>query len=208
MIRFIIVFSLLIIITVDIFAQAGMCDESDPFCTSDVYTFPAATNTTAQSGPNYGCLMTQPNPAWYHMKIAEPGFLQIKMFSTPSRDIDFICWGPFLDPISPCVTQLTANKTVDCSYSTAATEFCDIPNGQVGEYYILLITNYSNQPCNITFEKSAGVGETDCTILPPPVGNNGPLCVHDNLQLTADDVNNATYYWTGLMALCRISRTP
>ncbi len=195
--RFIIILSLLSIITIEVFAQAGMCDESDPFCTSNIYTFPAATNTTAQSGPNYGCLMTQPNPAWYHMKIAEPGFLQIKMYSTPSRDIDFICWGPFLDPISPCVTQLTANKTVDCSYSTAATEYCDIPNGQVGEYYILLITNYSNQPCNITFEKSAGVGETDCTILPPPVGNNGPLCVHDNLQLTADDVNNATYYWTG-----------
>ncbi|PIY30944.1 MAG: hypothetical protein COZ08_10065, partial [Bacteroidetes bacterium CG_4_10_14_3_um_filter_42_6] len=76
-------------------------------------------------------------------------------------------------------------------------EYCDIPSGQVGEYYILLITNYSNQPCNITFEKSAGTGATDCTILPPPVGNNGPLCVHDNLQLTADDVNNATYYWTG-----------
>ena len=180
------------------YAQAGMCADSDPFCTSNVYTFPAGTNTgQGQPGPNYGCLATTPNPAWYHMKIAEPGYLQIKMFSTPSRDIDFICWGPFEDPISPCVTQLTANKTVDCSYSTASIEYCDIPSGQVGEYYILLITNYSNQPCNITFEKSAGTGATDCTILPPPVGNNGPLCVHDNLQLTADDVNNATYYWTG-----------
>ncbi len=180
------------------YAQAGLCEDSDPFCTSNIYTFPAGVNTgQGQSGPNYGCLGSTPNPAWYHMKIATAGYLQIKMYSTPSRDIDFICWGPFVDPVTPCVTQLTANKTVDCSYSTAATEFCDIPNGQVGEYYILLITNYSNQPCNITFEKSGGVGETDCTIVPPPVGNNGPLCVHDNLQLTADDVNNATYYWTG-----------
>ncbi len=181
-----------------IYAQAGLCEDSDPFCTSNIYTFPAGVNTgNGQAGPNYGCLGSTPNPAWYHMKIAEAGMLQIKMYSTPSKDIDFICWGPFVDPISPCVTQLTSNKIVDCSYSTAATEYCNIPNGQVGEYYILLITNFSNQPCNITFEKSGGVGETDCTIVPPPVGNNGPLCVHDNLELTADDVNNATYYWTG-----------
>ncbi len=196
--RFLLIFSILALLGVEVFAQAGMCDESDPFCTSNIYTFPAGVNTgSGQPGPNYGCLITRPNPAWYHMKIAEPGMLQIKMFSTPSKDIDFICWGPFSDPITPCVTQLTANKTVDCSYLTATTEYCNIPNGQVGEFYILLITNFSNQACNITFEKSGGVGETDCTILPPPVSNNGPLCVHDNLQLTADNVNNATYYWSG-----------
>lgn len=181
-----------------IFAQAGMCEDSDPFCTSNIYTFPAGVNTgTAQPGANYGCLSTRPNPAWYHMRIAEPGPLTIRMFSTPLRDIDFICWGPFTDPVTPCVAALTANKIVSCSYSTAATEYCQIPNGQVGEYYILLITNFSNLSCNITFEKSGGVGETDCTIIPPPVGNNGPLCVHQNLYLTADNVNNASYYWTG-----------
>jgi hypothetical protein len=36
---------------------------------------------------------------------------------------------------------------------------------EVGEYYILMITNYSNQPCNITFTKTEGVGETDCDIV-------------------------------------------
>ena len=177
--------------------QAGNCENSDPFCTSSIYTFPAGVGTTAQSGPNYGCLNSQPNPAWYHMKIAISGSLQIKMFSTPSRDIDFICWGPFNDPYDPCTAGLTANKIVDCSYSTSATEYCDISNGQVGEYYILLITNYSNLPCNITFQKTSGSGETDCTIVPPPISNNGPLCVHDNLLLQADTINNANYAWTG-----------
>ena len=180
------------------YGQAGLCEDSEPFCTSDTYTFPAGVNTgTAQSGANYGCLATRPNPAWYHMRIATSGDIRIHMFSQPSRDIDYICWGPFTDPHDPCVSQLTGNMEVDCSYSTAASEYCYIPNGQVGEYYILLITNYSNLACDITFEKTSGSGETDCTIIPPPVSNNGPLCVGDNLQLYADDVNNATYHWTG-----------
>lgn len=182
----------------NLFSQGDFCDESEPFCTSNLYSFPAGVNSgTAQSGPNYGCLGTQPNPAWYHMRIAESGDINIRMFSTPSRDIDFICWGPFSDPIEPCVTQLTGNMIVDCSYSTAATEYCYIPNGQVDEYYILLITNYSNNACDITFEKVAGTGETDCTIVPPPIGSNSPLCYGDNIQFWADNFTNATYLWSG-----------
>ncbi len=190
--------TLIILISNNIFGQAGTCEISDPFCTSSIYTFPAGVNTgTAQSGPNYGCLVTQPNPAWYHMKIAVAGNINIYMSTVPLKDIDFICWGPFTDPYDPCASSLTNNMIVDCSYSPNPTENCYIPNGQVEEYYILLITNYSNQACDITFQKTSGSGETDCTIVPPPVSNNGPLCIHDNLELYADFVNNATYDWTG-----------
>ena len=63
-------------------------------------------------------------------------------------------------------------------------------------------------PCNITFEKTSGTGETDCTIVPPPVSNNGPLCVHDNLQLFADTINNATYFWTGPAGFSSTQQNP
>lgn len=177
--------------------QGTMCQTSEPFCTGTIYTFPAGTTGYAQPGAYYGCLQTQPAPAWYHMLIEDPGNITIYMFSTPLVDIDFICWGPFSDPYDPCVAGLTANKVVDCSYSPNPTEYCDIPNGQTGEYYILLITNYSQQQCNITFSQTAGNGSTDCTILPPPVSNNGPLCVGETLELYASFVVNATYYWSG-----------
>ena len=174
------------------------CHRSLPFCTDLTYNFPAGVNSgSGQSGPSYGCLGSTPNPAWYHMKIAIAGSLTIKMFSTPARDIDFILWGPFDDPLSPCAGGLTANKIIDCSYSTAPIEFCDISNGILGKYYILLITNYSNQPCNITFQKTAGTGATDCTIVPPPIGSNSPLCYGEDILLTADDFAGATYQWTG-----------
>ncbi len=191
------------------FGQAAMCEDSDPFCTGNIYTFPAGVNTgTAQSGPNYGCLGSEPNPAWYHMKIAVDGDINIFMSTVPLKDIDFICWGPFADPYDPCASSLTGNMIVDCSYSPNPTENCYIPNGLVGEYYILLITNYSNSPCNITFQKTSGSGETDCTIVPPPVSNNSPLCVHETLELYADLVNNATYEWNGPAGFTSTQQNP
>lgn len=196
--RFILVGVISIFIVFKAFCQGDFCIESDPFCTSDLYIFPAGVNSgEAELGPDYGCLATQPNPAWYHMKIAVGGNITIEMSSNPSEDIDYICWGPFSDPITPCYDQLVANKIVDCSYLVASTETCFIPDTQVGEYYILLITNYSNSPCDITYEKISGTGETDCSIVPPPIGSNSPICVGETLQLWADDYEGATYSWTG-----------
>lgn len=179
-------------------AQVGnnMCEGALPFCTGTSYSFPAGVNAgTGQTGPYYACLTTRPNPAWYYMKIALPGMIQITMHSEPSEDIDFCCWGPF-DSQNAC-GQLTSNKVVDCSYSQAATEVVDIANAVQGKYYIMVITNFSNDPCNIIFSQTGGLGATDCTILPPAAANDGPLCVGEVLHLAAANMNNAVYHWTG-----------
>ena len=178
------------------------CHVSFPFCTNSIYEFPAGVNTYAQVGPNYECLWNQPNPAWYHLKILDPGSITIFIKSVPSRDIDFCLWGPFTDPISPCPMNntnggLTGSKVVSCSYSSSHTENAIIQNGKTGEYYILVITNFSNNPCNIIFQKTGGTGTTDCTILPPPATSNSPLCVGGTLQLNAALVGGAAYHWTG-----------
>ena len=82
----------------------------------------------------------------------------------PLVDIDFICWGPFADTITMC-DSLTAAYVEDCSYSPNPTETCDIINAVTGQFYVLLITNYSNQICNIDFSQTGGNGTTDCCIL-------------------------------------------
>jgi uncharacterized protein (TIGR02145 family) len=150
--------------------QNDSCQTSLPFCGSDSYTFPAGVNSgTAQSGPNYNCLSTQPNPAWYYMQVGDPGDIIIYMYSTPERDIDFCCWGPFTTPTGACDGGLTGDKVVDCSYSGSATETCTINDAQTGEFYILLITNFSNQECDITFQQTnygqPGAGTTNCNIV-------------------------------------------
>jgi len=146
------------------------CQTAAPFCGSDAYTFPAGVNTgNAQLGPDYNCLATQPNPAWYYMQVGNSGNIIIYMFSTPAEDIDFCCWGPFSSPTGACEGELTAINVVDCSYSPNAFETCTITNAQSGEFYILLITNFSNNLCNITFQQNnigePNAGTTNCNIV-------------------------------------------
>jgi gliding motility-associated-like protein len=196
---------------------SNSCAGADPFCTGSTYNFPAGVNAgSGETGPNYGCLYSEPNPVWYYLKIATPGDIMISMSSSASVDIDFACWGPFTSPTTPCTAQLTATGTswssdnphgsypypygnlVDCSYNSAASEICYIPNGVVGQYYLLMITNFSNQVTNIIFSQTSGSGATDCSIVAPPVTNNGPVCAGQTIQLhVSNPVTGATYAWTG-----------
>ena len=60
--------------------QSANCIDSDPFCTGINYVFPASVGAgSAEDGPDYGCLVTQPNPVWYHMQIDDPGDLFLEM---------------------------------------------------------------------------------------------------------------------------------
>ncbi len=190
------------------------CETAFPFCTDNgLYQFPAGVDSGSPCGPttsspcsdpyactgtpgqSSNCLSTAPNPAFYYMRIDEPGDLNIFMHSTPQVDIDFDCWGPFSDITTAC-DALACSNIVDCGYSTSANEYCHINNAQHGQYYILLITNYSNDPCNISFE-NIGTGTTDCDILPPLVANDGPYCEGETIHLTANGLPGASYSWTG-----------
>jgi PKD repeat protein len=200
-------------------ADNANCDSAEPFCTgTGLYDFPAGVNSGSPCGTVYNascnepyycphstyshpgqdnCLSTAPNPAFYFLRIDQSGTLNIEMYSTPAVDIDFDCWGPFSDMNTAC-SQLSCYNIVDCSYSTAATETCHIPNAQSGQYYVLLITNFSNSTCNISFQATgSSTATTDCTLLPPLVENGGPYCVGETIQLTANTTVNASYSWTG-----------
>ena len=217
------IISLLLVIKLS--AQGVDCSSATQFCTGTTSTYPANTNVTSPDPgtyPNYGCLCTMPNPAWYYMKVETPGNFLIHISTVPLHDVDFICWGPFDSLSYACSNQLTGNCTgcngpcpnntsnpsfypsgniMDCSYSVNSTEDCHINNAVAEKYYMLLITNYSNIPCNIIFSQTntgqPGAGSTYCDLMPPPIANNGPLCVGDSLKLTATAVDSANYNWTG-----------
>ena len=201
--------------------RANHCMDAEPFCTTNVYNFPALNSGVSWSGPNYGCLGNSPmskQSFWYYMKVGVAGNITIKMQA--SFDIDFALWGPFNNETDPCPTSsgqagmLTANCSScpnntsqpnfypsgnlhDCSFDPASYEFAHVVNGQVGQYFILLITNYAGSSGNITFQKYAGNGETDCSIMPPLVNNDGPFCVGDAIHLTANGQAGASYSWSG-----------
>jgi gliding motility-associated-like protein len=211
-------------------AATDSCSQAAPFCAniagSGGITFPAATDGTntagsgpsAQPGPSYGCLSSTPNPAWYYLQVANAGTLVLTIAGSASNDVDFICWGPFTSPTAPCATGLTgacssfgtptnttnapcSGNIVDCSYSTSPTETCTINNATVGQYYLILITNFEDMPQNINLNQTGGNGSTNCNIVTCGItaSNTGPYCVGQTISLGATTTNTTatTYSWSG-----------
>ena len=180
------------------------CATADPFCTTDVVNFyiDASVTGSCESGPDYGCMTpyTARPPYWYYMKIGVAGTFTIQITNSNNNDLDFCCWGPFSDPVTPCTSQLTSDKIIDCDSPYNSVQECTIPsNSQVGQYYLMVITRYSSGSTTVTFSKvpGSGPGETDCGILPPLVDNSGPYCVGETINLSANGQSGATYSWSG-----------
>lgn len=141
-------------------------------------------------------------------------------------DVDFACWGPFeaeskLDFLkklresykletddhpthrpsrgdhSRDLGGYPFDNLVDCSFDPAGTEWCFIPDAKTGEWYLLLITNYSRKPGKIHFErvddKSTATTNCDMTlpvmITPSPKGlrqvddRTSAICLYDDKAL-------------------------
>jgi len=159
-------FLLLMFVSSISFSQGSSCANAEPFCTDNGATFPASTSTTAEVGPNYGCLGSQPNPAWYYLQISDAGNLDITLSNQDANgsayDIDFIAWGPYASIGAMCYPT---GSGIDCSFTTDPTEYLNITNAQVGEYYLVLITNFSGATTNISANQTGGGGATDCSIV-------------------------------------------
>jgi hypothetical protein len=157
------------------------CTEAPAFCTGQTVTYANATDVPSLG--QIGCLFTSPNPAFFFLQVNQAGPLsylisQVDNGGTP-RDVDYVAWGPFTDLNTAC-TGVPANplgQTVPipapttgcpgtlhaCSYSTAAQEIMCIPNAQLCEVYVIMITNFSNQPGTVTFtQTNTGGGTTEC----------------------------------------------
>ena len=180
------------------------CTTAEVSCSGNTYTFPSGTAgtiapTSTGGYPAYGCLSTQPCPAWYYMQVGSPGDINIHISQTSlgdppvGLDVDFICWGPFNSFNDGCSVGLTGGNIVDCSYSGAAQEDCYIPNAQVGQIYILMMTNFSQAAAEITFAQTGGTGVTNCDI----VYNCGIIAITANPSACSPVTN--TYNLSGLI---------
>lgn len=239
---------------------------------TDVPYFPLRPNKRTGKGYTHGigCLDETPSPAWYAIKIDEPGTMLLNISHSKNEDIDFVCWGPFRgdtkqemlesvcaksdvyfadckvpntsndcvteklkqceakygigpnssiydrinskDSISKCKGEIERRSLVDtdyecfygnsdafpiaymidCSFSRGSSESCVIENAKRGDWYLILVTNFSGVSGNVKFEKIHGNATTDCSVI-VDVGNSGPVCEGEPLQLY---VNNAPAFST------------
>ena len=178
------------------------CNSASPFCSSNQYSFPSVTGAPNSGGGGiYDCLATIPNPSYYYLQISQSGTLTMDIRQVTSSgsliDIDFVIWGPFSSPNGLC-NQLSASNVVDCSYSPSGMETATIPNAQVGDYYLLLLTNYSQQPGTLTFSQTGGTAQTNCGIVCDLAATNtGPVCPGSPFELNSTSTNGQNYVWTG-----------
>lgn len=196
---------LVLISLIKINAQSSFtCVSATPFCSSTANSFSSSTSTSAETGPDYGCLSSQPNPAWFYFKIGSPGTMDIQIdqtdFAGTALDVDFICWGPFTDPNTPCTDSLTSFNVIDCSYSTAPTEYLNIASASTDEYYLMMITNFSGMPGTVNFYvQGSSTATLSCSIvcdLEPDYST--PACVNGSLQLYSTwHFGSGAYSWTG-----------
>ncbi|MDB9955786.1 hypothetical protein OAD46_00925 [Flavobacteriaceae bacterium] len=199
-------------------SQNTTIPEADPFCSDTGILFDnTSDNSTAEFGPDYGCLAEQPNPSWFYIKIDEPGNLTLEIeqnsqadFNGTPIDVDFIAWGPFTEARLEQIQNgnyglLSGLNEVDCSYSGAAIETLNINSALTDDYYLILITNYSpgGIPAvdgfirmNENFPGGPGVGTTDCSILAGELGPDQDVC--EGTTITLDGTSplvSADYKW-------------
>ncbi|MBO7606663.1 MAG: T9SS type B sorting domain-containing protein [Paludibacteraceae bacterium] len=92
--------------------------------------------------------------------------------------------------------QFPNGHVVDCSYSTNAREICHIENAKKDEWYILLVTNFSQVEGTISFSNVGQSVPTNCDIIIDASVND--VCEGGDISFYVNNApKNATFVWTG-----------
>lgn len=150
--------------------EPTFCLEALPICADPDIEYPSVVgDQVAPPYLDYDCLFSQPDPQWNTILFDEAGDYQFSLDQTSDTgtplDIDFIVWGPFLDQQGGCL-ELIPENIADCSYSATASETINLNNVPANSIYIILITNFSQQPGTYTFTQDSGPEDgTNCEVV-------------------------------------------
>ncbi|WP_452219139.1 T9SS type B sorting domain-containing protein [Lacinutrix undariae] len=202
-----------------------ICEDASPFCGSGGALYGSNVIGIPSSG-SVACLGSIPNPSWNILQIGETGPINIQIEQNTEfddegngigqgLDVDFVLWGPFdstmdyceLDLLVDCPTcpNNTSNQAfypfeniVDCSYSGADTETVTIENAVEGEIYVLLVTNFSNDPGTIQIEQTNATTDGSGSVtaeIEVDLGEDQNLCGYDSYDLIAESPFADRYEW-------------
>ncbi len=135
-----------------------LCEDAQPLCINGNNQYVLNINVgNAFSGPNYNCLQTTPNPTWFYIHtFGNLEDINLRLYA--ENDIDFVIWGPFP---TPTCDSADLQNVVDCSYSTSNDETPTIASPTPNSYYMVMVTNFSNEAQNFYFQFLSGA--IDCT---------------------------------------------
>lgn len=182
----------------------GECSDFESFtptCDTEAIIFPAGVDSgdaNVNTGVDFGCLATTPNPKWFYIKIATSGVLRLNESNSANLDVDGALWGPFSTLSS--ITSLCGDTTTPnnpyrvtpvapntCDYTISANFNFRVDNAQAGEYYVMLVTNYSNRSTNISIDTNGSTAALDCDIV--DVNNvETSVCTDEDGEYTIEDL--------------------
>ena len=183
----------------------NLFSDSNNYTTSNQFSFLAPVNNNSgfvgPSNSNYGCMGSVPNQVWFVVTITAPGNLHFRFYNTTGIDVDAVLWPkiPNNDLVNAC--SVTSSNPLSCDYD-ASTPDLYIPNAQVGDKYLMLVTNYSGRSSTITVGQPTG-GTVSYSMLNLPYcsqtpsatisGSNSIIPEGDPINLTLDFTGNAPY---------------
>ncbi|HEY0091433.1 MAG TPA: T9SS type A sorting domain-containing protein [Flavobacterium sp.] len=150
---------------------ANMCNTAHSLC--DALGVPVSNTINIEEAQPfyYACLATTPNPVWFYIPISVGGELRLKIeqntmvdFTGNSINADYIIFGPFTDPVTPCSDGILMGNNINaCSYVGENIEYPIVDNVQPGEFYLMMVINLYNTPGYIRVtEMPASTAEIDC----------------------------------------------
>ena len=149
---------------------AYVCNQANSLCSA--LGVPFSNTTGSASIGSVGCVASAPNPTWFYLPVSSAGTINLMIqqstsinFASNNLDVDYVVFGPFTDPVTPCGTGIPAVSTiVSCSFSGAPVEYPIIPNALPGQYYLIMTTNFSNQSGYIKITQTSGsTGTINCS---------------------------------------------
>jgi|GEM_PF-1732354 len=101
-----------------------------------------------------------------------------------------------------------SGRLTDCSATPSPTEWVHINNAQVGQWYILFISNWEGCTGTISFARDgSSTANTDCAITSPVQGDE--VCEGETATITANPVSGAvSYRWSGPNGFTQTTTTP
>ncbi len=131
----------------------------DNLVATERFVFPAITNNQecfeVPAEFNPGCLLSFNNSKWFLIKIVKGDSLTFSFDNSNNYDIDAAIWGPIANNDLDSTCLATTKFPVTCDYSVIKPRF-KLFNPLIGGYYILVISNYSNDNTDILLNQPIG----------------------------------------------------
>ncbi|MFT5885752.1 MAG: hypothetical protein ACI9IP_002214 [Arcticibacterium sp.] len=104
---------------------------------------------------NPGCLLSYNNSKWFLVKVLSGDTLNFNFQNSKNYDIDAAVWGPIAGADLDSTCHATSNFPASCDYSANQPKL-SLYQPDSGSYYILAITNYSNDSTDILLSQPEG----------------------------------------------------